>query len=85
MPIKYFLAAAAGAAIGLLFVFTSGIFAETAMRWLMALLALIAGAKLGIFVCYISDLLHHGYDGERRTGSPATAQMTHRNTRRSRT
>ncbi len=27
------------------------------MLWLMALLALIAGAKLGIFVCYLADMV----------------------------
>jgi hypothetical protein len=56
MPIRYFLAAAAGAAIGLLFAFKTDLFAGTAMLWLMALLALIAGAKLGIFACYIADM-----------------------------
>ena len=56
MPVRYFLAAAAGAAIGLLFVFKTDLFAGTAMLWLIALLALIAGAKLGIFVCYMFDM-----------------------------
>jgi hypothetical protein len=56
MPVKYLFAAAVGSTIGLLFVFTSDMFADTAMLWLMALLALIAGAKLGIFACYLFDL-----------------------------
>jgi hypothetical protein len=56
MPVRYFFAAAAGAAIGLLFVFKFDLFAGTAMLWLMALLALIAGAKLGIFACYMFDM-----------------------------
>jgi hypothetical protein len=56
MPVRYFLAAAAGAAIGLLFVFKSDLFAGTAMLWPVALLALIAGTKLGIFACYMFDL-----------------------------
>ncbi len=55
MPVRYFVAAAVGAAFGLLFVFTSD-FAGAYMRWVMALLALIGGAKLGAGTYYLFDM-----------------------------
>ena len=56
MRVRYFSSAAAGAGFGLLFVFMSGMFAETSLRWMMALLALIGGAKLGALACYLLDM-----------------------------
>jgi hypothetical protein len=56
MPVRYFLSAVLGASVGLLFVFTSNLFEETTLRWMMALLALIGGAKLGVLACYLLDL-----------------------------
>jgi presenilin-like A22 family membrane protease len=45
-----------GTSIGLLFVFSSNMFAESSLRWVMALLALIGGAKLGVLACYLFDM-----------------------------
>lgn len=56
MPVRYFFSAAVGASVGLLFVFTSDMFAEMSLRWAMALLALIGGAKLGVLACYLLDM-----------------------------
>jgi hypothetical protein len=56
MPVRYFICAAAGAAFALLFVLTFD-FAEVYMQWLMVLLALIGGAKLGAGVCYLFDMM----------------------------
>ena len=56
MPVRYFFSAAVGASVGLLFVFMPGMFAETSLRWVMALLALIGGAKLGALACYLLDM-----------------------------
>lgn len=55
MPVRYFVAAALGAACGLLLVFAAD-FPGTYMRWVMALLALIGGAKLGAGACYLFDI-----------------------------
>jgi hypothetical protein len=56
MPVRYFVAAAVGAALALLFVSTFD-FAEPHMHWLIALLALIGGAKLGAGLCYLFDMM----------------------------
>ncbi len=56
MPVRYFFSAAAGASFGLLFVFTSDMFVGATLRWVMALLALIGGAKLGVLACYLLDI-----------------------------
>ena len=55
MPVRYLVAAAVGAAFGVLFVFTFD-FAATYMRWVMALLALIGGAKLGAGIYYLFEM-----------------------------
>jgi len=56
MSIRYYLGAAVGASVGLCFVFSSNMFAEATLRWVMAFLALIAGAKLGVLACYLFDM-----------------------------
>ncbi len=55
MPVRYYIAATAGAAFGLLFI-SAFDFAEPYIRWVMAVLALIGGAKLGAGTCYLFDV-----------------------------